>query len=90
MAKKISRGLGLLIILANLAFFIPLTFQIISTMTGETCNLGIALLPITSVTNLFFVPGTLAWIIKAKSQTALLIINCIGSIWTIFWLKMFL
>ena len=76
---------GAFLLLANLAYFIPITFQIVSTDSTD-CNLGIVVLRMTTVTHLLLIPAIWTWIDKDKKQLDLLAMNSLGTIWVIFWI----
>jgi hypothetical protein len=89
MTKNISRALGTILVLLNIAYFIPLTFKIVKS-GGGAFGYGLLLLPITIVTHMFLVPAILTWTNKDKSQNGFLVTNSLGTIWTIFWATFFL
>jgi len=82
MTRKISRILGTILILANIGYFIPETLMADKYLFGEL------FLPVYISVHLFLIPAILTWTIKKEKQTALLIINSIGTTWALFCLTL--
>ncbi len=83
-----SRVIGTILILINLFYFLPITFQIIKS-GGGAFGYGMIVLPIAIGAHLFVVPSVITWTNKEKNQSGLLIINSIGLTWTFFWFAIF-
>lgn len=80
MTRKISRLLGGVIILVNIGYFIP------ETVMAHRYFFGEFFLPLYISVHLFLIPAILTWTVKKEKQTSLLIINSIGTTWTLTWL----
>lgn len=83
-----NRATGTILILINLLYFLPVTFQIMKS-GGEAFGYGVIVLPITIIAHLFLIPSIMTWTRKDKSQTGLLIINSVGLTWAVFWFAIF-
>lgn len=83
-----NRVTGTILMLINLLYFLPVTFQIVKS-GGGAFGYGMIILPITIIAHLFVIPSIMTWTRKDKSQTGLLILNSIGLTWTVFWFAIF-
>jgi hypothetical protein len=83
-----NRVTGTILILINLLYFLPVTFQIVKS-EGGAFGYGMIILPVTIIAHLFIIPSIMTWTRKEGSQTGLLILNSIGLTWTGFWFAIF-
>jgi hypothetical protein len=89
MTKKLNYLIAILLILFNLVFFLPGTYELIRT-GGGPWGFGLLVLPVTIVGNLYLIPSSLSFLNKYKQSRVLLGINISGIIGSIFWVTIFL
>jgi hypothetical protein len=83
-----NRVTGTILILINVLYFFPVTFQIVKS-GGGAFGYGMIVLPITIFAHLFVIPSIMTWTRKDRNHTGLLIINSIGLTWAVFWFAIF-
>lgn len=89
MTKNISRILGTIVILANLGFFIPLTIETLLS-GGGSFGYGLLLLPISIITHVLLIPAVLTWTNRTDKYKGFLVTNLLSTIWSIFWVALFI
>jgi hypothetical protein len=89
MTRNLNYITSILLILFNLAFFLPGTYELIKT-GGGSWGFGLLVLPVTIVGNLYLIPSFLSFLDKYKKSRVLLGINISGIVGSIFWVTFFL
>ncbi|MEO9871166.1 hypothetical protein [Ekhidna sp.] len=86
--KKLILTTGIILIISNVVFFIPMTFSVISS-GGGGFGYGLLFLPITIVAHLYIIPGVMSLFKKHQTSIGLLLINITGLIGSVFWIWLF-
>jgi len=89
MTKKLNYITSVLLILFNLVFFLPGTYELIRS-GGGPWGFGLLILPVTIVGNLYLIPSILSFMNKYRMSRVLLGINISGIVGSIFWITLFL
>ncbi|MEO9872147.1 hypothetical protein [Ekhidna sp.] len=86
--KKLIVTTGIILIISNMVFFVPMTFSVLRS-GGGGFGYGLLLLPITIVAHLYIIPGVISLFKKYQTSIGLLLINISGLIGSVFWIWFF-
>jgi hypothetical protein len=81
--RIINRIFASILILFNVGYFIPMSYNTIKT-EGGPWGYGLVGLPLILVTHLFLISAVGSWISKNKKPDVFLVFNTAGLIWTLF------